>query len=314
MSEATPIKPPAPPASRLRPWVEIIAAVGFAVLSACLARYGIYIPPHVPEQQPPQQQPQPQPPVPPKSDPLARPDPVAAIGRITFGRAGCTATVIGPQRADGRWDVLTAWHCVRNQPTRGVMVMPDGRRFGVSVVAADADADCCWLVTDDPHPSLPFALLAAQSPGVGVSVWHQGYGIDKPGNRERGRVLSGPDADGQLAFMLSMSSGDSGGAIVREDTGEVVSCVCCTEVLAQPARMYGASVEVIHRARQRAASGDDWIPMPIPVRPATIPDVLPEPPSPRSTTVGGVRGEKRTHRIAQERRTRCRVGDRTAGN
>ena len=44
----------------------------------------------------------PVPPVPPKPDPKppgdGKLDPVGALGRIRFGNAGCTATVIGPRR------------------------------------------------------------------------------------------------------------------------------------------------------------------------------------------------------------------------
>ncbi len=55
-------------------------------------------------------------PAPPKPDPKppgdGKLDPVAALGRIRFGNAGCTATVIGPRRPDGKWDVLTAAECL----------------------------------------------------------------------------------------------------------------------------------------------------------------------------------------------------------
>lgn len=44
--------------------------------------------------------------------PKAKADPWNALGRIQFVNAGCTATVVHPRRADGRWDVLTAAHCV----------------------------------------------------------------------------------------------------------------------------------------------------------------------------------------------------------
>src|SRR5262245_33958245 len=43
----------------------------------------------------------------------------AAIGRIRFGNAGCTATVIYPRRSDGRWDILTAAHCTGGVGSRG---------------------------------------------------------------------------------------------------------------------------------------------------------------------------------------------------
>jgi hypothetical protein len=40
-------------------------------------------------------------------------DSVAALGRFRFGKAGCTATMIGSRRPDGCWDVLTAARLLR---------------------------------------------------------------------------------------------------------------------------------------------------------------------------------------------------------
>jgi hypothetical protein len=53
-----------------------------------------------------------------------------------------------------------------------------------------------------------------------------GYGVDKPGNKETGHMVSGPDGNGQLRMNLSVSSGDSGSGTIRADTGELVAVVC----------------------------------------------------------------------------------------
>jgi hypothetical protein len=111
-------------------------------------------------------------PVPPKPDPKPDPkppgdgklDPVNALGRIRFGSAGCTATVIGPRRPDGRWDVLTAAHCVSGVGARGTMTLKDGRSFGLRVVAHHRTPDVAWCVTDEEIANLPYALIAAKNP------------------------------------------------------------------------------------------------------------------------------------------------------
>jgi hypothetical protein len=130
---------------------------------------------------------------PPPVKPPTKADPVNAIGRITFGRAGCTATVIAPRRADGRWDVLTAAHCTETGVgSKGSMSFKDGRKVGVTVARRDERADVCWLVTDSAElGELPFAELAAELPAAGTPVWHMGYGVDRPGTRARGSRATG---------------------------------------------------------------------------------------------------------------------------
>jgi hypothetical protein len=215
----------------------------------------------------------PVPPVPPKPDPKppgdGKLDPVNAIGRIRFGNAGCTATVIGPRRADGRWDVLTAAHCVSGVGARGSMAMKDGRTIGIRVVAHHKTPDVAWCVTDDVIADLPYALIAERNPAVGTAIWHMGYGVDKPGNRETGTVAAGENAQGQLRMILSVSSGDSGGGIFRVDTNELVSVVCCTSGMGRQVSMWGCSAEVARRTRPKVTEDADeaWVPVPIPLRP-----------------------------------------------
>jgi len=212
--------------------------------------------------------------VPPKPDPKppgdGKLDPVNALGRIRFGSAGCTATVIGPRRPDGRWDVLTAAHCVSGVGARGTMALKDGRSFGLRVVAYHRTPDVAWCVTDDVVADLPYALIATKNPEPGTAVWHMGYGVDKPGNREDGVIAEGENAQGQLRMILSVSSGDSGGGIFRADTNELVSVVCCTSGMGRRVSMWGCSAEVARRTRPKTTDDDDeegWVPVPIPLRP-----------------------------------------------
>jgi hypothetical protein len=213
----------------------------------------------------------PVPPVPPKPDPKppegGKLDPVNALGRIRFGNAGCTATVIGPRRPDGRWDVLTAAHCVSGVGARGTLTLKDGRSFGIRVVAYHKTPDVSWCVTDDEVKDLPYALIAASNPAVDTPVWHMGFGVDKPGNREDGTVAERENAQGQLRMVLSVSSGDSGGGIFRSDTNELVSVVCCTSGMARKVSMWGCSAEVARRTRPKPAEDADeaWVPVPIPI-------------------------------------------------
>jgi hypothetical protein len=126
-----------------------------------------------------------------------------------------------------------------------------------------------WCVTDDEVKDLPYALIAAKNPEPGTAIWHMGFGVDKPGNREEGTVAEGENAQGQLRMILSVSSGDSGGGIFRADTNELVSVVCCTSGMAQRVSMWGCSAEVARRTRPKAAedAGEAWVPVPIPLRP-----------------------------------------------
>jgi hypothetical protein len=177
-------------------------------------------------------------PVPPKPDPKppegGKLDPVNALGRIRFGNAGCTATVIGPRRPDGRWDVLTAAHCVSGVGARGTLTLKDNRSYGLRVVAFHKTPDVAWCVTDDEVKDLPYALIAETNPEPGTAIWHMGFGVDKPGNREDGTVAERENAQGQLRMVLSVSSGDSGGGIFlckdgkREDVGDGKDRVCAT--------------------------------------------------------------------------------------
>lgn len=222
-------------------WIQLLLSVLATVLGLLLERR---LPPMPPLPQPPA--PLPQPPDPPKP-PVVHP--IEAIGRIEFGSAGCTATVIAPRRPDGQYDVLTAWHCIEGQPREGAMRLRNGRSFKVKVVQGVKQADCAWLVTVDAPADLPTARLASRSAAPGQAVWHAGFGVHQPGNVERGKVNAGPNSEGQSEYTLSVSPGDSGGGIVVDVAGEVLSPVCCTTRLGAPGRVWGASPEACQASR-----------------------------------------------------------------
>lgn len=212
----------------------------------------------------------PGPPITPPVPPKVKPDPVAATGRITFGNSGCTATVIYPRRADGRWDVLTAAHCVTTA-NRGRLNLRTGQSVSVRVVKTNSDADICWLVTEEPAEGLPFAELAPEIPDAGTAVWHNGYGVDRPENREDG-VVDGQSSGGQLRMTLNVSSGDSGGGIFRSDTGQLVAVVCCTQSRGQKTTMYGGSSVMAARLRPTSSEVDAQPTQEIFAPPAPMPD------------------------------------------
>jgi hypothetical protein len=197
-------------------------------------------------------------PLPPKDPPAppGKPDPRAALGRLTVGSSGCTCTVIGPRRADGKWDILTASHCWPSGATKGNVRMPDGTRLAVTLAVREASSDIAWMVTDEKHDSLPFAHLAREVPPPGSAIWHAGYGVDRPGNLEEGVVL-GPEAKNrQLRFNLNVSSGDSGGGIFRKDTGELLANVCCTRSIGSKTTMWGGSSIRAAELRPAARAAD----------------------------------------------------------
>lgn len=265
------------PAPRMNP---ILAAVIGIAIAIAAQWFGIPLPsvphpqtPPAPIQpgQPPFGLPQPPSPPPiavPPTPPAPQPpkaDPLAAIGRIQFGSAGCTATITGPRREDGRYWVLTAAHCISGVGQQGTMKLRDGRSLGLQVAAVDKRADCCWCVTTTNSVEYPVAFVADRSPAAGSRIWHAGYGVDVPGNREDGTVTAGPNGDGQIEMRLSVSSGDSGGGIALDADGRIVSCVCCTTAKGQVARVWGASPESINKLRPATVSLDVWTPIEIPV-------------------------------------------------
>lgn len=191
----------------------------------------------------------------PKEQPPAgkKPDPVKATAKLRIGNAGCTATVIGPRRNDGFWDALTAAHCLPSGFSSGKIEMKDGRSFPVRIGSKNATSDLLWLIVETKE-EIDYALLSKSIPPLGSAVWHNGYGYDKPGNIERGTVTALESSQGQLRFTLNVSSGDSGGGIFSEETGELVAAVCCTTRIAGTGSVYGGSCVVASRMRGKNPS------------------------------------------------------------
>ncbi len=193
-----------------------------------------------------------------------------AIGRIQFGNAGCTATIIGPvSPGDLKLDILTAAHCVKLNAV-GTMKLKDGRSLAVKCVSRDANSDAAWLTADHPGGDVPFLLLADANPHDGEVVWHQGYGIDRPGNRESG-VFRGSNGQ-QCKFRLSVSPGDSGGGIILDSQSKVVSPVCCTTNLSAMGDVFGASPQFAAMIRPKRSVSEDEPPLFWPVLP--MPDLV----------------------------------------
>jgi MYXO-CTERM domain-containing protein len=205
-------------------------------------------------------------PVPPAPVPPGRVD--AAIGRLSFSGAGCTATPIFPVRQDGRYDILSAAHCVPGMGARGVWTCQDGRAFNVVVVAYNNTADICWLRTVNvPAAPLPMAILARELPEKGEKVWQAGYGVQVPRNREEGEFLAPENSQGKLQFWLSVSSGDSGGPIVHNAKDQVLAPVCCTTRKGARAFVFGGSCRVAWNMREKiseTAEEEPWKPVEMP--------------------------------------------------
>lgn len=183
--------------------------------------------------------------------PPAKVDPKLATCKLRFASAGCTATIIGPMGSDGFWSALTAAHCTGAVGSKGTITLPDGRTFTVTVTARDTEADLSWLrIESKGLENIAYAILAKEIPPVGTKIWHCGYGVDQPGNREEGNVTGGQDSNGQIRMTLSVSSGDSGSGIFRADTGELVAVVCCTSARGTRATMWGGSCVSAERLRK----------------------------------------------------------------
>lgn len=190
-----------------------------------------------------------------------------ALVQIQFGGAGCTATFVWPQLPDGRWQAMTAAHCVKGQPSSGVAVLKDGRRLRMVVQGHWDEPDVAWLITELPVESVPYAMLAKADGEPGDKIWHAGYGTDRPGNREEGTVTTRSNPQGQCEYELSVSHGDSGGGIALNSNGEVLSPVCCTTAIARKGRVWGCSPVIARKFRPLPTPAfEEWTPIDIPLR------------------------------------------------
>lgn len=244
---------------RTRAWITWALIVISAIVVGVIRGQPIVIPlPPIKDQPPITDQP-PQP-------PSVAPDPLNAIVRISRTGVGCSATLVYPRRADGRYWVLSAAHCTDRIGEKWTARFRDGRTTGLTVVNRNAAADYSWMVTDVDTQIFPSAILRENDPPVGTKIWHAGYGVHIPGNREDGEVTGAVNSDGQIKFALSVSSGDSGGGIMMDADGHLISAVCCTSGMARKASVWGTSPVAARKGQVMMADLDEWAPIPIPLR------------------------------------------------
>lgn len=196
----------------------------------------------------------PVPPAPPAPGPAPgrKANPEKAILKLNSTAGGCTACPVAPQLASGKWHVLTAAHCVRQEGESVKLTSQTGKVFSAKVVAMNTTADLAWLETDDRHDDIEFAELAKATPQINTNVWQAGYGLTTPGVRKDGTLISDIQSDGKLVFNLLVNSGDSGGPVFDANTGEVLAAVCCTAQPGAKTSMRGGSWQKARELRPKA--------------------------------------------------------------
>ena len=254
--------------------LQVVTIIGLAILGGCIRGKPIDIPP-LPA--PPISDPQPPDKQPPQTPTDPPPDTLNAIVKIRTTVGGCSAVFIIPRRPDGRYDILSAAHCFSTIGENVDVMFRNGRTTSAKVVNIDRRADCAWLVTATNGTTFPGAYLAERSPAVGEKIWHAGFGVDNPGNREEGEVLSAPQPNGRIRLRLSVSSGDSGGGFAVDKDGRIFSTCCCTVWDGRSRWTEGASTERIRAIRHEQIDLWDWVPVPLPrLDPEGVPEKMPE--------------------------------------
>lgn len=166
----------------------------------------------------------------------------AADGR-KYGHAG-SGTIIGPKVGD-KYYVLSAQHVVHGY--KEMTVVLDGKEYKAKVELGDVKTDVAWLSVRTKK-ELPFALLATAPAVRGDVVWHKGFGVDKPGNVERGHVTYvGRD---NLATTVSVDSGDSGAALFNTEN-RVVGVACWKSAMIGPGDGGGPTLVSILRLQEK---------------------------------------------------------------
>lgn len=236
--------------------LTIMGGVGVTQVSSCRS----VVPPPAPD--------------PDKPPDTGRVDAWNAIGKIAMSGGYCSGTVIGPRRDDGRYTIVSAAHCFKQVGERATFIQREGTSRPVTVIAIDRRADIALCRTDTGQGDMAYTLVADRTPAWGTKVWHGGYGRHNPGNKEAGNFVTGPNPDGQNEYEISVSPGDSGGGIVADANGHLLSPVCCTTRLDGFGRVWGGSPEKI---RQMLATPTDFIDLP--------PIEMPPPPAAGPTQV-----------------------------
>ena len=206
-----------------------------------------------------------------KPPPDDKPDPLNAIGKIAMQGGYCSGTVVGPRRSDGRWLIVSASHCFKRVGEDATFITRDGISRKITVIAIDRKPDIAICSTDTGQGKMSFTYIADGTPPGGTAIWHAGFGQDRPANREDGKVIGGPDNNGQVQYELSVSPGDSGGGIVTDSDGHLLSPVCCTTNLAARGRVWGGSPEMIRRMIATPTDFIDLKPIDMPPPPQQMP-------------------------------------------
>lgn len=198
-------------------------------------------------------------------------DVTSAIGKIAMSGGYCSGTVVGPRRGDGRWHIVTASHCVKRVGEAVTFLPRSGSAVPCKVTAIDRRPDIAIIVTDAADIELPYTTIADKSPQEGTPIWHSGFGVDKPGNRENGQVTGFNGDRGQLQYRLSVSPGDSGGGIITDADGKLLSPVCCTTCLGCVGDVWGGSPENIRLLISNPTQFLDLPPVAMPEPPQRMP-------------------------------------------
>lgn len=196
-----------------------------------------------------------------------------AIGKLSMSNTHCTATIVGPvSPGDAKLEILTAAHCIRVNEA-AMFKMADGKILHAKCVSRDGDTDAAWLIADNPGGEIPYLLLADDLPEKGEAVFHQGFGIDKPGNLETGTYSQVADAGRKCQFRLNVSPGDSGGAIVLDRSMRIVSPVCCSTNRGGMGDVFGATPMACARIRPSMVPTTDEPALWHPIAPFPFPAV-----------------------------------------
>ena len=238
--------------------LTILGGVGVTQVSGC----GAVIPPPIID--------------PDKPPDTGKVDPWNAIGKIAMQGSYCSGTVIGPRRDDGRYSIVSAAHCFRQVGQEATFIQREGTARKITVVAIDRRADVAICRTETGQGDMAYTQVSLGSLPVGQKIWHGGYGRHIPGNKEEGTVASGPNQDNQVKYRLSVSPGDSGGGIITDDTGALLSPVCCTTRLDGPGEVWGGSPEQIRRMLATPTDFIDLPPAEMPPPPKEMPAVAPK--------------------------------------
>lgn len=142
-------------------------------------------------------------------------DPLGATCRIP----GCSGTLIRLDRSN-KYYLLTAAHCVGRRETK---LWHGKDEYPMRLLEADKKRDIALYLVGYTGYNLPVARLAKTSPKRGDRVWHHGYGTDRPGNIEHGKILEPGSLRQACWYTTSLSPGDSGSGQFLEETGELVA-------------------------------------------------------------------------------------------